>query len=197
MPFGLCDAPAVFQSFINEILRDLLYSSVVIYLEYILIFSQDAHSHHLHVIEVLSRLKKNQLYCKLEKCSFEASSMPFLGYIISGSGLQMDPEKVRAILDWPRPATLKAVQRFLGFSNYYRQFIQGYSTIVAPITAFTKKGANTKDWTEEALEAFTFLKRAFSFAHILRQPNISQPFFFRSGRLCYWSRSSTRPEVSS
>ncbi|XP_063800275.1 uncharacterized protein LOC134968692, partial [Pseudophryne corroboree] len=157
MPFGLSNAPAVFQHFVNEIFRDILYRHVVVYLDDILIFANDLEEHRFWVKEVLSRLRVNHLYCKLEKCVFEVQSIPFLGYIVSGSGLEMDPEKLQAIQNWPVPLTLKGVQRFLGFANYYRKFIRDFSTIVAPITAFTKKGANPSKWSEEA----EFISRSY------------------------------------
>ncbi|XP_075711066.1 uncharacterized protein LOC142746912 [Rhinoderma darwinii] len=97
MPFGLCNAPAVFQEFVNDIFRDLLYVCVVVYLDDILIFSPDLVTHQGHVRQVLLRLRENHLYAKLEKCVFQEKSLPFLGYIISDQGLKMDPEKVKAV----------------------------------------------------------------------------------------------------
>ncbi|XP_063781276.1 uncharacterized protein LOC134929621 [Pseudophryne corroboree] len=176
MPFGLSNAPAVFQHFVNEIFRDILYRHVVVYLDDILIFANNLEEHRFWVKEVLSRLRVNHLYCKLEKCVFEVKSIPFLGYIVSGSGLEMDPEKLQAIQNWPVPLTLKGVQRFLGFVNYYRKFIRDFSTIVAPITAFTKKGANPSKWSEEAMQAFHLLKQRFISAPVLKQPDIDSPF---------------------
>ncbi|XP_063797831.1 uncharacterized protein LOC134965275 [Pseudophryne corroboree] len=127
-------------------------------------------------MEVLTRLRRNQLYCKLEKYTFEVSSILFLGYIISGSELQMDPTKVQAIRDWSVPSTLKGIQRFLGFANFYRKCIKNYSSIVAAITALTHKGANPLYWTPEATKAFPDLKHAFMSAPILHQPDLSRPF---------------------
>ncbi|XP_075042379.1 uncharacterized protein LOC142101839 [Mixophyes fleayi] len=108
---------------------------------------------------------------------FELPQISFLGYLVSGSDLEMDPEKVRAVLQWPLPTSLKAIQHFLGFANYYQRFIQGFSTIVSPITALTRKGANTKSWSPEALRAFQFLKNAFCSAPVLQQSETSRPFF--------------------
>ncbi|XP_053548908.1 uncharacterized protein LOC128640454, partial [Bombina bombina] len=125
MPFGLCNAPAVFQHFVNEIFRDFLNSFVIIYLDDILIFSHNYQDYVHHVRKVLQRLRDNHLFAKLEKCSFHQKSIPFLGYVISESGFEMDPNKLSSILDWPRPDSLKALQWFLGFANYYRKFIKG------------------------------------------------------------------------
>ncbi|XP_075040265.1 uncharacterized protein LOC142100232 [Mixophyes fleayi] len=114
-----------------------------------------------HVGQVLARLREHNLFCELEKCLFEQPQVPFLGYILSGTALQMDSAKLRAIVNWPLPTGLKAIQCFLGFVNYYRQFIKGNSTIIAPITALTKKSANPKLWSPKAISAFEHLKSAF------------------------------------
>ncbi|XP_063812535.1 uncharacterized protein LOC135050206 [Pseudophryne corroboree] len=106
--------------------------------------------------------------------SSRSSQFRFLGYIVSSSGLEMDPKKLQAIHDWPIPTTLKGVQRFLGFANYYRRFIQGF--IAAPITALTRKGANSSKWSEEATQAFHLLKQRFVSAPVLKQPDTSLPF---------------------
>ncbi|XP_063805039.1 uncharacterized protein LOC134983236 [Pseudophryne corroboree] len=89
---------------------------------------------------------------------------------------RMDPEKLEAINGWSQPTTLKAVQRFIGFANYYRKFIRGFSTLISPITALTKKGANPSAWSEEALSSFHLLKQAFISAPILQQPDPDKPF---------------------
>ncbi|XP_075053860.1 uncharacterized protein LOC142139898 [Mixophyes fleayi] len=123
-----------------------------------------------HVGQVLARLREHNLFCKLEKCLFEQPQDPFLGHILSGTALQMDSAKLKAIVDWPLPTGLKAIKCILGFANYYRQFIEGYSTIIAPITALTKKSANPKLWSPEAISAFEHLKSAFTSAPILQQP---------------------------
>uniref|UniRef100_A0A803KBS3 Gypsy retrotransposon integrase-like protein 1 n=1 Tax=Xenopus tropicalis TaxID=8364 RepID=A0A803KBS3_XENTR len=175
MPFGLCNAPAVFQDFINDIFRDILFSYVVVYLDDILVFSSSLPEHIDHVKQVLHRLRVNHLYAKIEKCDFHKSEVSFLGYVISSSGFRMDPVKLSAVLEWPPPAGLKAIQRFLGFANFYRRFIKGFSQIVAPITALTKKGV--KDvWSSEAQAAFEKLKAAFCSAPVLIHPVPTRPF---------------------
>ncbi|CAJ0963802.1 unnamed protein product [Ranitomeya imitator] len=176
MPFGLCNAPAVFEDFVNNIFRDMLTTSVVVYLDDILIFSPDINSHWRDVRKVFDLLRANSLYAKLEKCVFEQESLPFLGYIISAQGLAMDPAKLQAVMDWQEPHSLKAVQRFMGFINYYRQFIPHFSTLVAPLVALTKKGANPKLWSEEVSKAFLSIKSHFASAPILHRPDVDKPF---------------------
>ena len=175
MPFGLTNAPAVFQHLMNDIFRDYLDQFVIIYLDDILIFSAnpDAHDHHVRL--VLQRLRQHGLYAKLEKCQFDADSVEFLGYIISTQGISMDPKKLETVLNWETPANVTDVQRFLGFANFYRRFIQNYSKITTPLTALTRKQRPFK-WTPAAETAFTTLKSAFTSAPILMHPQLDRPF---------------------
>ncbi len=118
MPFGLSNSPAVFQTLVNDVLRDVVNWFVFVYLDDILIFSQNERDHIQHVRLVLQRLLENRLFAKLEKCEFHAQSVPFLGFILSPEGIRMDPAKVEAVANWPTPDSRKAVQRFLGFANF-------------------------------------------------------------------------------
>jgi len=139
MPFGLFNAPAAFQCFMNEILADLLDVCVVVYLDDILIYSENLEEHRQHVKEVLKRLRKHKLYMFSPKCLFHQDKIEFLGYIISTTGLQMDESKVQTIRDWSAPRRVKDVQSFLGFANFYRRFIKGYLELSAPLTFLTRK----------------------------------------------------------
>ncbi|XP_029459132.1 uncharacterized protein LOC115092440 [Rhinatrema bivittatum] len=149
----------------------MLYSCVVVYLDNILVFSQSIQSHHQDIAKVLQCLRDNQLYAKLEKCSFDQESVPFLGYVVLSQGFQMDPQKTKSIRNWPPPTGLIVLQRFLGFMNYYRLFIHHYSTLTAPLTAMTCKGANPSQWSPEAVTTFQELKEAFLGEPCLRHPD--------------------------
>ena len=127
MPFGLTNAPATFQALMNEILGDLVNTILVCYLDDTLIFSPDAESDVVNTRTVLQRFKDNNLYVNASKCVFHATSTAFLGFVVSPSGLTMDEDKVRRILDWPPPQSVKQLQQFLGFANFYRRFIKDYS----------------------------------------------------------------------
>uniref|UniRef100_A0A8C5P6V7 Gypsy retrotransposon integrase-like protein 1 n=1 Tax=Leptobrachium leishanense TaxID=445787 RepID=A0A8C5P6V7_9ANUR len=175
MPFGLCNAPGTFQHFLNDIFRDLLDQYVVIYLDDILVFSCSLTDHRGHVATVLSRLRTYRLYAKIEKCVFEATEIEFLGFLLTPGRIAMDHRKVAAIHTWPMPNDKKTVQRFIGFANFYRRFIQGFSSIILPLTALTKQ--QTKfNWTAEAQHAFDSLKHCFSTAPVLVLPDPSQPY---------------------
>ncbi|KAL0172165.1 hypothetical protein M9458_032476, partial [Cirrhinus mrigala] len=176
MPYGLVNAPSVFQNFIHEVLREFLHKFVVVYIDDILIYSRSEAEHHHHVAEVLQRLRNHQLYLKAEKCSFHLSSVQFLGYIIDQQGVRMDERKVSAVVSWPEPTTIKELQKFLGFSNFYRRFIHSYSNITAPLTTLLRGKPKTLCWTPEAAAAFQSLKSAFTQAPLLTHPDPDLPF---------------------
>lgn len=110
MPFGLSNCPSVFQSFINDVFRDMLDRWVIVYIDNILIYSNSLQEQIQHVQSVLSRLIQYQLYAKAEKCEFHQTSISFLGYIIGQEGVAMDESKVRVALEWPQPRTVKELQ---------------------------------------------------------------------------------------
>ncbi|KAL4007301.1 hypothetical protein ACER0C_001153 [Sarotherodon galilaeus] len=175
MPFGLTNAPAVFQALVNDVLRDFINRCAFVYLDDILIFSKSQAEHESHVRQVLQRLLENRLFVKAEKCEFHVDTVAFLGYIISRGDLKPDPEKVRAVVDWPQPPNRQQVQRFLGFANFYRRFIKDYSKIASPLTKLTSPKVPFQ-WDLSAQEAFSLLKERFATAPILRQPDLRQPF---------------------
>jgi hypothetical protein len=134
MTFGLCNAPTTFQTFMNNLFSDLINDShVIVYLDDILIFQDNPWALQDLTHDVLCRLQLNDLYLKPEKCSFHRTSIEYLGVVITAGTIKMDPEKVSGILKWPTPCTLKNVQAFLGFCNFYRRLIKDYSTIACPL----------------------------------------------------------------
>jgi len=166
MPFGLTNAPVVFQRFINNIFSDLLDICVVIYLDDILIYSNNMSEHHQHVKEVLKCLHKAGLYAKAEKCEFHSEPVEYLGYILSPSGLTMSDDKIKIIQDWLEPKKVKDIQFFLGFANFYCQFIFNYLDIVIPLTHLTWKDIPWK-FDSFCQDAFNSLKKVFTSAPIL------------------------------
>ncbi|KAK3561109.1 hypothetical protein QTP86_028317, partial [Hemibagrus guttatus] len=147
MPYGLANAPSMFQDFIHEVLREFLHRFVLVYIDDILIYSRNMAEHRQHVAKVLERLRKFQLFLKVEKCSFHQPSVQFLGYKIDSSGIQMDEGKITAIRNWPAPTTMKELQRFLGFANFYRRFIQNYSSIANPLTSLLRNKPKSLAWS--------------------------------------------------
>jgi len=139
MPISLTNAPTAFQRFMNNIFSDLLNVCVMIYLDDILIYSNNMSENYWHVKEVLKHLHKASLYAKAEKCKFHFKLVEYLEYILSPSGLTMSDDKIKIIQDWPEPKKVKDIQFFLGFTNFYHQFIFNYSDIVIPLTHLTWK----------------------------------------------------------
>ncbi len=158
MPFGLSNSPSVFQSFINEVFRDMLNRWLIVYIDDILIYSRSLREHVQHVRAVLRRLIDHQLYAKAEKCEFHQESVSFLGYVISSGGVAMEDQKVHTVVNWPQPTNLKELQRFLGFANFYRRFIRNFSSIAAPLTSMTKRSSQRLTWSPTARQAFQTLK---------------------------------------
>jgi hypothetical protein len=162
-PFGLANAPSTFQKYINWTLRDYLDEFCSAYVDDVLVYSGGTLAEHReHVRKVLRRLQEAGLQLDIDKCEFEVQSTKYLGFVIeAGVGVRMDPEKVKAILSWEAPRSVKGVQSFIGFANFYRKFIQGFSDVVRPMMSLVKKDAAFR-WTAEADQAFKQLKGLFT-----------------------------------
>ncbi|KAD3641653.1 hypothetical protein E3N88_30877 [Mikania micrantha] len=158
MPFGLMNAPATFQAVMNDIFRPLLCHSVVIFFDDILVYSPTWENHLIDLKKVFQLLRNNFLVLNSQKCSFGQSKVEYLGHIISGHGVSMDPSKIQAVKDWPLPTSIKGLRGFLGLTGYYRKFIQHYGSIARPLTDLTKKNAFL--WSDQAQAAFDQLKQA-------------------------------------
>jgi len=155
-----------FQQFMNNIFSDLLDVCVVIYLDDILIYSNNMSKHHWHVKKVLKCFRKAGLYTKAEKHEFHSESVEYLEYILSLSGLTISNKKVKIIQDWPEPKKVKDIQSFLGFANFYHRFIFNYSDIVISLTCLTQKDIPWK-FDSSYRDAFHSLKKAFTSTPIL------------------------------
>jgi transposase InsO family protein len=176
MTFGLCNAPATFQSFMNDIFTDLIDAGhLVVYLDDILLFHHALADLHALTHEVLCRLTQYDLYLKPEKCSFDQTSIEYLGVIIDNGNVRMDPAKVQGITKWPRPTKVKEIQSFLGFCNFYRRFIHDYSKIAHPLFHLTKKDIPFT-WTTTQQSAFDTLIHSFTVAPVLLLPDCARPF---------------------
>ncbi|KAK3530869.1 hypothetical protein QTP70_003633 [Hemibagrus guttatus] len=175
MPFGLTNAPVVFQSLINEVFQDIPGKWVIAYIDDILVYSISLEEHVRHIRATLYRLQQNHLYVKPEKCVFHWTTITFLGYMIPRQGVKMDLTKVRAITEWPNPTTIKELQWFLGFANFYRHFIQNYSSVAGPLTSLLQGKPRRLSWSDQAQAAFVKLKDSFTTAPILHHPDPDLP----------------------
>ena len=140
MPFGLTNAPATFQSCMNHIFHSHLRKCVLFFFDDILIYSRTWEEHLQHIEVVLRILEEQQFYAKLSKCEFGLTEMLYLGHIIGVDGVRVHEEKIRAIRDWPEQRNVTKLQGFVGICTYYRNFVKGFSQLVAPLTDLTKKG---------------------------------------------------------
>ena len=178
MPFGLCNAPATFQTLMNDIFRDLLDDYVVVYIDDILIFSKTKEDHEQHVREVLERLAKHQLYARMSKCVFFMDEVEYLGFILSEGKVRPNPKLVEAIQRFPQPCTIKALQSFLGLANYYRKFVKNFSKITVPLTSVMGNHSLLRplDWTPDMQTAFDMVKQKLTTAPCLIIPDPNGDF---------------------
>ncbi|XP_070025240.1 uncharacterized mitochondrial protein AtMg00860-like [Nicotiana sylvestris] len=134
---------------------------------------REEHEQHLRV--VLQTLKDSQLYATFLKCGFWLSSIAFLGHVVSVEGIQVDSKKIEAVKNWPRPASATEIRSFWGSVGYYRRFVEGFSSIAAPMTKLTQKGSQFR-WSDEFEASFQKLKTALTTTSVLVLPTGSGPY---------------------
>ena len=176
MTFGLCNAPATFQTFMDTQFLDITETRhIVIYLDNILIFASTAQEllHYTHL--VLEHLQELDLFLCPEKCSFNQTSVEYLGLLISKGEIRMDPVKLKAIKDWPTPKSVKEIQKFLGFCNFYRRFVKDYSQVAQPLFDLTHK-TTPWTWSAECNHAFRTLQQTMTTSPVLALPNYDRAF---------------------
>ena len=162
MFFGLTNSLAIFQAMINELLRDLINTrKVAAFIDNVIIGMKMEEEHDELVVEVVRRLEENNLYMKLEKYKWKVREVEFLGVVIGPEGIKMEKGKVKGVLEWPTPKGVKDVQKFLGLANYYRQFIEGFTSIARLLYDMVKKNKKW-EWIEKQERVFGELKRRFT-----------------------------------
>jgi hypothetical protein len=149
MSFGLTNAPSTFMRLMNEVLTNFIRKSVILYRDDILIFNKNEEEHLRHLTLVIRRLQQEKLLINLKKSSFMKKELIYLGFVISSNELKMDPEKVKAIIDWPSPRNTFEFRRFHGLSSFYRKFIRNFSGISTPMMDTVKKRYKSFHWTEK------------------------------------------------
>ena len=166
MPFGLTNAPAAFMDLMHRVFHPYLDRFVVVFVDDILIYSEKEEDHEDHLRVVLQTLRDHQLYDKFSKCEFWLTEVRFLGHVVSASGVLVDPKKVEAVMSWERPKSVFEIRSFLGFTGYYRRFIEDFSQLAAPMTKLTRKEVKF-EWNDSCERAFQELKRRLTSAPIL------------------------------
>eukprot|EP00731_Ephydatia_muelleri_P015791 Em0009g215a len=170
MPFGLTNAPATFQRLMERVLAGLHWTTCLIYLDDILIFSATVQQHFTRLREIFDRLKQAGLKIKPSKCLLLQKSIKYLEH-----GIKTDSDKTRCIADWPTPSCLQDLKQFLGLASYYRRFVRNFAAIVAPLVKLTEKG-HVWHWSSDCDAAFLQLKERLVTSPILGYPVFNQPF---------------------
>lgn len=187
LPFGLKNAPSIFQRTLDDILRDYIGKSCYVYIDDIIIFSENQEQHAKDIEQIFSTLSRANMKVQLDKCKFFSSEVEFLGFKISSEGIKTNTNKVKSITEFPVPKTLKELRSFLGLSGYYRRFIQGYAQLAKPLTNLlrgeggrTSKNQSSRiqiSLNNEALESFDKIKKSLiSKDVILAYPDYKKPF---------------------
>ncbi|KAH9102717.1 hypothetical protein AeMF1_020755, partial [Aphanomyces euteiches] len=175
MPFGLCNAVPQFERLMEDVLRDQLWKSCLVYLDDVIVFSQDFATHISRLREVLSCLQAAGLKLKMSKCKWGKTSVAFLGHIVTPAGILPNPEKVKSVLKIRPLRNVAEVRAFLGLAGYFRRFIKGFAAISRPLEKL--KTAEVFQWTHECDEALNILKRKLVSPPILAYPDFDKPFF--------------------
>ncbi|GBN81789.1 Retrovirus-related Pol polyprotein from transposon 297, partial [Araneus ventricosus] len=175
MPFGLCNAPATFERLMETVLRGLSSEACLVYLNDIIIVGRTFEEHLNNLRKVFQRVQKANLKLNPKKCRFFQREVSYLGHVISAEGVKTDPEKIKAVVDWPRPDKIHDVRSFLGLCTYYRRFVKIFSTIARPLHKLTEAKSNF-NWTDECEKSFNSLKQALTSSPILTYPRTDKDF---------------------
>ncbi len=179
MPFGLRNAPAVFQRMMQRVLMGLNPEEgpdfVEVYLDDVLVFSQTLEAHLHHLTLVLDRLVEAGLKLQPSKCYFAREEVQYLGHLITPSGLKPNPERVSAVKEFPVPQCIKEVRQFVGLASYFRRFIPLFASIAHPLHSLTRKG-EAFNWTPACQTAFDTLKQRLVEAPVLAYPNLDKSY---------------------
>lgn len=179
MPFGLKNAPAVFQRLMQRVLMDLNPEDgpafVSTYIDDVLVFSSTFEEHLIHISHVLDRLIQVRLKLKPSKCHFICREVEYLGHLITPHGILPNPRRIVAVREYPIPKSVKEVRQFLGIASYYRRFVQGFAKVAQPLHALTQKGA-VFSWTQSCQGAFNKLTNLLVEAPVLVHPDFDKPF---------------------
>lgn len=174
LPFGLCNAPATFERMIDTVLRGLKWKTCLCYLDDIVIFSSSFREHLKRLDEVLTCLANAGLQLNTKKCRFAARSIKVLGHVVSKNGIQPDPDKIAAVIGFPRPQQQKDLRSFLGLASYFRRFVRNFTTVASPLNKLLHSGTPFV-WSDECEKAFQELKTALTSGPVLCHFDESRP----------------------
>lgn len=175
LPFGLTNAPAIFQRNMTKLLSGLIGTIAMVYIDDIIIYSRTPEEHAKHLEQVLERFRQAGLQLKPSKCHFGLPELDLLGYVVSAKGIRPQPKKIEAIKNLDHPTDVKGVRSFLGVVGYYRQCIPGFAALAMPLTELTKS-KQPFIWGPEQQQSFEQLKKALISEPILSHPDPGRPY---------------------
>ena len=174
MPFGLCNSPATFRRMMDIVLMGLKWDTCLIYLDDVVVFSKTFDEHLDKLDKVLTAIQQAGLRLKIKKCNFGMTKLRMLGHVVDEFGVYPDPEKVKAVKDFPQPTNVKALQSFIGLCSYYRKFIPDFANTARPLTMLTKS-STPFTWEKEQVTSMLQLTTALSNKAMLAHPDYSLP----------------------
>ena len=181
MPFGLTNTPATFQRLMESCLSDLHLNWCIIYLDDVIVFSKTPEEHIAWLEAVFKKISNAGLKLKPSKCEFFKKRIHYLGHIVSNKGIETDPKKIEAIVNWPGPCTVHEVRKFLGFTNYYRKFVYKYAQIARLLNKLisgenAEKKHKKVEWGKEQEQAFQQLKEVCTKTPVLAYADYKKQF---------------------
>jgi len=188
MPFGLAGAPGLFQRLMQSVFRDEVLQILIVYLDDIMVFSQDIPEHLRRLEIVLKKLREHGLKLEATKCQFFCPRVNYLGHVVSADGVATDPDKTEVVKNWPKPSTLKDLRSFLSFASYYRRVVQHFAQqakllheLASKLYEGGKHGRQRDkpvedNWNQGCQEAFDILKQVLISPPVLAYPIYTKPF---------------------
>ena len=177
---GLSNAPATFNRCVSHLLRPCK-DFAPSYFDDVFVHSKrtkdisDVEVHRKHLVAVLTIMRKHKLYANLKKCIFGSAEIPVLGCFVGRNGVRADPEKVKAVVDWPTPKSVKDLRQWLGLANYLHRYLQNYAEVAHPLSDLLRKDTEWC-WKPQHQSAFDTLKQNLQSAPILALPNEEKPY---------------------
>ena len=183
--FGMKNAPKTFVDLKNGVSKPYLDMFVIVFIHYILIYSNKEEDHASHLKIVLQTLKDKELYSNFSKCECWLKSVALLSHVVSDNGIRVDTQKIEAIKSQPRPTSPTDVRSFLGMTGYYRRFVEGFSSILSFLTKTTQKTVKFQ-WSDACEKNFQELKKRLITALVFTLPEGTQGFvvYFDASKVC-------------
>ena len=178
-PMGLTNSPATFQRFMEHVFSDHIFVTLLVYLDDLLLFSKSLDEHFDKLELVFELLRKHGLKLKPSKCHILQPEVKYLGFIVSKEGISTDPEKIKAVKEWPTPCTVKDVRAFVAFCSFYRRFVEGFAKLASPLHGLMSGDSTadvTKYWGKAEAQAFEKLKEKLTCAPVLKNADYDRPF---------------------